>query len=113
MVLPYPGTRLTPANITALLRLGKCTTAFLPPMVLEAMADYPFALEALSKLERVAYAGGAVNPTRGKELSKHIRQFFPIIASTEGGPSHIVFSGDNINWNTFKFVDVGQRMEEV
>jgi hypothetical protein len=113
MVLPYPGTRLTPANVTALLQLGKCTAAFLPPMVLEAMVDYPFALEALSMLKLVSYAGGAVNPTRGRKLAKYIRRFFPILASTEGGPSHTVFSGGNVNWNTFKFVDVGQRMEEV
>ncbi|KAI1816876.1 hypothetical protein GGS20DRAFT_575231 [Poronia punctata] len=113
VVLPYPGTRLTPTNVTALIKLGKCQAAFLPPTVLEALVEYPQALETLSQLNAVSYAGAALNPSRGKELIKHIRNLFPTIASTEGGPSHLIFSGDNMNWNAYQFLDVGQRMEEV
>ncbi|KAI0392366.1 hypothetical protein F5Y17DRAFT_436780 [Xylariaceae sp. FL0594] len=113
LVLPYPGTRLTTTNILTLLEQGKCTKAFLPPVILEAMVDYPFALETLSKLDGVAYAGGAVNPARGEVLAKHTRQFFTFMASTEGGPCHSVAPSDTRHWNHFKWVDVGQRLEEV
>ncbi|KAI1504530.1 hypothetical protein F5X99DRAFT_371308 [Biscogniauxia marginata] len=113
MILPAPGTRLTPENMTALLIYGKCTAAFVPPSVLEAMSNYPPGVEALAGLQKVGYTGGPLNPTRGKELAKHVRHLFPILASTEGGPSHLVSSGDSSHWNAFKFIDVGQRMEEV
>ncbi|KAI5919523.1 hypothetical protein F4810DRAFT_724576 [Camillea tinctor] len=112
VIIPAPGTRLTPENMTALLKYGKCTTLFSPPSVLEAMSTYPPGLEVLSKLQKVAYTGGPLNPTRGKELAKHIRHLFPILASTEGGPCHLVSSGDSSHWNAFKFMDLGQRMEE-
>ena len=112
-VLLWPGTRQSPANVTTLLRVAKCTTAFLPPVILEPLIDHPPALEALSKLDIVAYSGGAVNPTRGEQLAKHIKEFYPILASTETAPIHSVSPGDSSRWNAFKFVDVGQRMEEV
>ncbi|KAF2966875.1 hypothetical protein GQX73_g6718 [Xylaria multiplex] len=113
VVLLWPGTRPTPANVTTLLRVANCTAAFLPPAILEPTVGYPPALQALSELKAVGYSGGAVNPTRGKELANHIRNFFPILASTEGGPVHAASPGDSSHWNAFKFVDVGQRMEEV
>ncbi|KAI0412759.1 hypothetical protein F5X98DRAFT_314939 [Xylaria grammica] len=113
VVLLWPGTRPAPANVTTLLRVANCDAAFLPPAILEPTAGHPPALEALSKLKVVGYSGGAVNPTRGAELANHIRKFFPILASTEGGPVHAVSPKDSSHWNAFKFVDVGQRMEEV
>ncbi|KAI0598280.1 hypothetical protein F4775DRAFT_556107 [Biscogniauxia sp. FL1348] len=112
VIIPAPGTRLTPENMTALLKYGKCTSLFSPPSVLEAMSTYPPGVEALSKLEKVAYTGGPLNPTRGRELAKYVRHLFPILASTEGGPCHLVSSGDSSHWNAFKFMDFGQRMEE-
>ncbi|KAI0425723.1 hypothetical protein F5Y09DRAFT_320969 [Xylaria sp. FL1042] len=113
VVLLWPGTRPAPANVTTLLRAAKCTAAFLPPAILEPMAGHPPALEALSQLRLVGYSGGSVNPIRGQELAKHIRKFFPIMASTEGGPVHSISPEDSSHWNAFKFIDVGQRMEEV
>ncbi|KAI1633994.1 hypothetical protein F4809DRAFT_652207 [Biscogniauxia mediterranea] len=112
VIIPAPGTRLTPENMTALLKYGKCTSLFSPPSVLEAMSTYPAGVEALSKLQKVAYTGGPLNPTRGKELAKYVRHLFPILASTEGGPCHLVSSGESSHWNAFKFMDFGQRMEE-
>ncbi|KAI1125544.1 hypothetical protein F5Y10DRAFT_294522 [Nemania abortiva] len=113
VVLLHPGIRPTPANVVATLELAKCTAAFIPPVILEAMVDYLPALRALEKLDFVGYAGGAVNPARGQELAKHIQHFAPILASTEGGGIHTITSGDSSCWNNFKFVDVGQRMEEI
>ncbi|KAI1298346.1 hypothetical protein F5Y03DRAFT_269448 [Xylaria venustula] len=113
VVLLWPGTRPAPANVTTLLRVANCTAAFLPPAILEPMVDHSPALEALGNLKVVGYSGGSVNPIRGKELAKHIQKFFPIMASTEGGPVHAVSPTDSSHWNAFKFRDVGQRMEEV
>ncbi|KAI0509753.1 hypothetical protein F5B22DRAFT_615931 [Xylaria bambusicola] len=112
-VLLYPGTRPAPGNVTTLLRVGNCTAAFLPPAILEPMVDHPPALEALSQLDIVAYSGGAVNPIRGQELAKHIKEFYPILASTETSPIHSRSPGDSSRWNAFNFIDAGQRLEEV
>ncbi|KAI1136522.1 hypothetical protein F5Y05DRAFT_420244 [Hypoxylon sp. FL0543] len=113
MVLPAPGTRLTPENYTMLLQHGKCTATATPPSILEAFLSYPAGIEALAKLKHVAYTGGPLNPIRGEALSKKLPHLFPILASTEGGIGRFVSSGDSSHWNSFKFVDIGQRMEEV
>ncbi|KAI0011898.1 hypothetical protein F4779DRAFT_635496 [Xylariaceae sp. FL0662B] len=113
LVLPAAGTRPTPENFAAMIQHAGCTACFVPPSVLEAMLEYPPGMKALGSLQCVAYTGGPLNPTRGEQLSKHIRHLFPILASTEGGPSHLASSGDNSSWNAFKFIDVGQRMEEI
>ncbi|KAI1384255.1 uncharacterized protein F4822DRAFT_64821 [Hypoxylon trugodes] len=113
IVLPVPGVRLTPENYTLLLQHGKCTSTATPPSILEAMLNYPLGVEALASLKCVGYTGGPVNPNRGEILANKIPHLFPILASTEGGIGRFVSSGDSSHWNSFKFVDVGQRMEEV
>lgn len=113
IVLPTPGTPLSPQNFTALLEAASCTSACAPPSVLEGMLDYPPGLEALSKLHHVAYTGGPLHPQRGQRLSEHISHLFPIFASTEGGPVHLASSTDKSRWNAFKFIPLGQRMEAV
>ncbi|KAI1081553.1 male sterility protein-domain-containing protein [Whalleya microplaca] len=94
LVLPATGTRPTPENVTPMLQHGGCTACFIPPSC-------------------VAYTGGPLNPLRGEQLAKQIRHLFPILASTEGGPSHLASPGDSSSWNAFKFIDIGQRMEEI
>ncbi|KAI1409283.1 hypothetical protein F5Y13DRAFT_203712 [Hypoxylon sp. FL1857] len=113
MVLPAPGVRLTPENFTFILQHGKCTATATPPSILEAMLNYPPGVDALARLKHVAYTGGPLNPIRGEALAKRLPHLFPILASTEGGIGRFVSSGDSSHWNSFKFVDVGQRMEEV
>ncbi|KAI5917478.1 hypothetical protein F4810DRAFT_717670 [Camillea tinctor] len=90
LVFPAPGTRPTPTNVTAIYTAG-----FMRPMISEAMVDHAPGLEALSQLEHVGYAGGTVNATRGKELAKHIRHFFSIMAITEGGASDLISCRDS------------------
>ncbi|KAI1321521.1 hypothetical protein F5Y16DRAFT_388734 [Xylariaceae sp. FL0255] len=113
IAIPSSGTRLTPANVSAMLQRVKCTTLFIPPPVLESCHDHPPALEALGELETVVYSGGSINPGRGEELTKHIKHLGTILGSTEGGPLLAASTRDNKHWNAFRFLDVGQRMEEV
>ncbi|KAI3332485.1 hypothetical protein HD806DRAFT_519210 [Xylariaceae sp. AK1471] len=84
VVLPWPGTRLTPANVTAMLWPANYTTEFIFPGIKEAIVGYLPALQTLGQLKPVGYSGGAVNPISGKELAKHIRQFSPILGGTKG-----------------------------
>lgn len=112
LVLPKSGTPLSPPNFTAMLEHGECTTTFAPPAVLEGLLNYPPGLAVLAKLDHVAYTGGPLNPARGAELAKHVKHLFPILASTEGSAAILESSGDSSHWNEFKFIDVGQRMQE-
>lgn len=113
VILPAPGVRLSPENYTILLQHGRCTAPAAPPSILEAMLSYPPGVDALAELKRVAYTGGPLNPVRGEALAKLLPHLFTILASTEGGIGRFVSSGDSSHWGTFKFVDLGQRMEEV
>ncbi|KAI1115600.1 acetyl-CoA synthetase-like protein [Nemania sp. NC0429] len=113
LVLPAPGTRLSPDNITLLLQGGECTAAAVPPSLLESMLSYPPGMDVLARLKHIAYTGGPLNPIRGKALAEKLPHLFNVLASTEGGVSHLVSTGDSTRWDAFKFVDVGQRMEEV
>ncbi|KAH7304017.1 hypothetical protein B0I35DRAFT_153685 [Stachybotrys elegans] len=112
IVLPKSGTPLSPPNYTALLQHAECTATFAPPAVLEGLLAFPPGLAALSKLDHVAYTGGPLQPTRGAELAKHVKHLFPILASTEGGAAILESTGDSSHWDSFKFIDVGQRMQE-
>lgn len=113
LILPTPGIRLTPENFTLLLQKGNCTAAAVPPSLLEAMLTYPSGMDVLAGLKHIAYTGGPLNPLRGKALAEKLPHLFTVLASTEGGVSHLVSTGDSSHWNSFKFSDVGQRMEEV
>ncbi|KAI0466999.1 acetyl-CoA synthetase-like protein [Xylaria cf. heliscus] len=113
LVFPSPGTPLTPANFCLLLQRGQCTATAVPPSLLEAMLSYPPGVEVLASLKHIAYTGGPLNPVRGKILAEKLPHLFTVLASTEGGVSRLVSTGDSSHWNSFKFFDVGQRMEEV
>ncbi|RYO89870.1 hypothetical protein DL766_010401 [Monosporascus sp. MC13-8B] len=113
LVVPASGTPLSPMHITAVLDIGKCNAVVLPPSVLESLLTHAPALETLSKLDHVAYMGGPLDPARGAELAKHCRHLYPLMASTEGAVGQFESSGDSSHYNTFKFIDVGQRMEEM
>ncbi|KAI3317133.1 hypothetical protein HD806DRAFT_551096 [Xylariaceae sp. AK1471] len=113
LILPAPGTRLSPDNFALLIQNSGCTAAIAPPSLLEAMLHHPLGMNALARLRHVGYTGGPLNPFRGKALAKQLPHLFTVLASTEGGVSHLVSTSDSSHWNSFKFVDVGQRMDEV
>ena len=112
VVLPASGTPFSPQTLTSILQLTFCTSMFAPPALLEAMLRYPPGSKTLSSLQHVGYAGGPLSPSRGEELAKLIPHLFPFFASTEGGPYKLEAVSDSSCWNSFKFKDVGQRMEE-
>jgi hypothetical protein len=113
LVVPFPGTQLSPANVTTILEIAKCNATVMPPSVLESLLTHPQALEVLSKLDHVGYMGGPINPARGAQLAKVCKHLYPLMASTEGVACHLESSKDSSHFNTFKFVDLGQRMEEM
>ncbi|KAI1178787.1 hypothetical protein F4777DRAFT_62023 [Nemania sp. FL0916] len=113
LVFPAPGTRLSPDNIALLLQHSNSTAAVLLPSLLEGILHHSSGLAAVARLKHVAYTGGPLNPLRGKVLAKKLPHLFTILASTEGGISHLVATSDSTYWDSFRFVDVGQRMDEI
>ncbi|TRX95534.1 hypothetical protein FHL15_003492 [Xylaria flabelliformis] len=61
----------------------------------------------------IAYSGGPLNPVLGEKLAKVIPHLFPLYGCTEGAGPYLESTGDNTYWNGMKFVDMGQRMDEV
>ncbi|KAI1741725.1 hypothetical protein F4680DRAFT_414841 [Xylaria scruposa] len=113
IVLPAPGTHLSPGNFAKMLQASSSTTALTPPSLLEAMLNSPSELDVLSKLKHIAYSGGPLNPVLGEKLAKVIPHLFPLYGCTEGAGPYLESTGDNTYWNGMKFVDMGQRMDEV
>ncbi|KAI0603097.1 hypothetical protein F4775DRAFT_532129 [Biscogniauxia sp. FL1348] len=113
LVFPAVGTILSPENLTTIIKKGHCTSAALAPSVLEAMLSYPAGMDALTSLKSIAYGGGPLNPHRGEILAKRIPCLINILATTEGGPGHFQASEDISCSGFFKFIELGQRMEEV
>ncbi|KAI7780792.1 hypothetical protein LA080_015583 [Diaporthe eres] len=57
-VMPVTGTKMTPENITGMLRSSKSTTAWLAPSLLEDMLEYPPGLDTLGTMKHVVFGGG-------------------------------------------------------
>ncbi|KAI1488349.1 hypothetical protein F5X96DRAFT_646066 [Biscogniauxia mediterranea] len=113
LVFPAVGTILSPDNLTTIIQKGHCTSAALAPSMLEAMLSYPAGMDALATLKSIAYGGGPLNPHRGEILAKKLPCLINILASTEGGLGHFQLSKDSSCSGFFKFIELGQRMEEV
>ncbi|KAI0518085.1 hypothetical protein F5B22DRAFT_645335 [Xylaria bambusicola] len=113
IILPAVGTRLSPENFAKMLEISSSTSALTPPSVLEAMLNNPSELEVISRLKHVAYSGGPLNPILGGKLANIIPHLFPLYGCTEGAGPYLESTGDNTHWDGMKFIDLGQRMEEV
>ncbi|KAI2628252.1 hypothetical protein GGS21DRAFT_528444 [Xylaria nigripes] len=113
IILPAPGTRLSSENFAKMLEVSSSTSALIPPSILEAMLNSPKELEVVCKLKHVAYSGGPLNPVLGQKLAQVIPHLFPLYGCTEGAGPYLESTGDNTYWNGMKFIDLGQRMEEV
>ncbi|TGJ79401.1 hypothetical protein E0Z10_g9371 [Xylaria hypoxylon] len=96
-----------------MLEVSASTTTLTPPSLLEAMLNSPRELETVSKLKHIAYSGGPLNPVLGEKLAKIVPHMFPLYGCTEGAGPYLESTGDNTYWNGMKFIDMGQRMEEV
>ncbi|ROW14073.1 hypothetical protein VPNG_04087 [Cytospora leucostoma] len=113
LIAPAPGTRLTPENVTEIFKATRPDSCFMAPTVAENMLKYPPGLEALAQIKHVMYGGGPMNPSAGEKLAKVIPHLVSVIGSTEGGLYHLDTYEGSSHWNHFKFIDVGQKMEEV
>ncbi|KAI0189651.1 hypothetical protein F4808DRAFT_34080 [Astrocystis sublimbata] len=113
IVLPAPGTPLSPNNFAKMIDTSASTAAVTPPSILEAMLNGAYEIEVLSKLKHIAYSGGPLNPVLGEKLADIVAHLFPLYGCTEGAGPYLESTGDNKHWNGMKFIDMGQRMEEV
>ncbi|KAI1118275.1 hypothetical protein F5Y14DRAFT_258240 [Nemania sp. NC0429] len=113
IVLPAAGTGLSPTSFAKMLEASSSTSALTPPSILEAMLNDPLMLAAVSKLKHVAYSGGPLNPILGEKLAKLLPHMFPLYGCTEGAGPYLESTGDNTYWYGMKFINLGNRMEEV
>ncbi|OTB06160.1 hypothetical protein M426DRAFT_9976 [Hypoxylon sp. CI-4A] len=112
-ILIHPDLPIIPANITAVINQTGANSLICPPVPIENMLDYAPGLEALSRLKHVGYVGGPINPVLGAQVAKVTPHLYSLIGSTEGALMHMDYSQDSENFDAIRFVDVGQRMDEV
>lgn len=112
MVVPVPGTRLTSENVAAILQLTRPDCGMFAPSILENMLKYEPGMDELKKMRHIAYGGGPMNPTSGNKVAEAVPHLINFIGSTEASLYHTDASTDNKYWNAFKFIEMGQRMEE-
>ncbi|KAI1414556.1 acetyl-CoA synthetase-like protein [Hypoxylon sp. FL1857] len=112
-IVLHPDAPPTPANITAALNQSGANSMISPAVPIENMLNYPPGLEALSRLKHVGYFGGPINPVVGAQLARVTRHLYSLIGTTEGALMHLEYSTDSEHWDQLRFVDVGQKMEEV
>lgn len=112
-ILLHPDLPIIPATITAAIIQTGANSLICPPVPIENMLNYPPGLEVLARLKHVGYVGGPINPVLGAQVAKATPHLYSFIGSTEGALLHMDYSPDSENWDALRFVDVGQRMEEV
>lgn len=112
MIVPVPGTRLTSENVAGILQLTRPDCGMFAPSILENMLKYEPGMDELKKMRHIAYGGGPMNPTSGNKVAEAVPHLINFIGSTEASLYHTDASTDNKYWNAFKFIEMGQRMEE-
>lgn len=112
MIVPVPGTRITSENVAGMLQLTRPDCGMFAPSVLENMLKYQPGMDALSKIKHIAYGGGPMNPISGNKIAELVPHLINFIGSTEASLYHTDATTDNKYWNAFKFIEMGQRMEE-
>ncbi|KAI1444785.1 acetyl-CoA synthetase-like protein [Annulohypoxylon stygium] len=112
-ILLHPDLPIIPANIATVIHQTGANSLICPPVPIENMLKFPDGIKALSQLKHVGYVGGPINPIHGVEIAKITPHLYSLIGSTEGALHHLDYSHNSENWDALRFVDVGQRMEEV
>lgn len=112
MVVPVPSTRLTSENVAGILQLTRPDCGMFAPSILENMLKYEPGMNELKKMRHIAYGGGPMNPISGNKVAEAVPHLINFIGSTEASLYHTDASTDNKYWNAFKFIEMGQRMEE-
>ncbi|KAK6954711.1 hypothetical protein Daesc_004679 [Daldinia eschscholtzii] len=112
-ILMHPDVPISPASITDVINQSGANSLICPAVPIENMLDYPPGLEAFSRLKHIGYVGGPINPVLGARVAKVTPHLYSLIGSTEGALMHMNYSPNSENWDAIRFVEVGQRMEEV
>ncbi|KAI1391508.1 acetyl-CoA synthetase-like protein [Hypoxylon trugodes] len=112
-ILLHPDAPPIPANITAVINKTGANSMISPAVPIENMLDYPPGVEVLQRLKHIGYVGGPMNPILGSRVAAITPHLYGLIGSTEAALYHLDYSSDSSNWDALRFVDVGQRMDEV
>ncbi|KAI0833042.1 acetyl-CoA synthetase-like protein [Hypoxylon sp. FL0890] len=112
-IVLHPDAPPTPANITAAINQTGANSMISPAVPIENMLNYEPGLEVLSRLKHVGYFGGPINPVLGERLAKITPHLYSLMGTTEGALIHQEYGTTSENWDALRFVDVGQKMEEV
>ncbi|KAF8187031.1 hypothetical protein K438DRAFT_1835504 [Mycena galopus ATCC 62051] len=89
------------------------TSIFGPPSIVEAMVDYPSALDQLGKLTCVAFAGGPMKQAALDKLQTNGAHLHNNWGMTESGAlSRIMCTGSPADANYFRFLNLGEQFEE-
>ncbi|KAI2615947.1 acetyl-CoA synthetase-like protein [Hypoxylon sp. NC1633] len=112
-ILMHPDLPIIPTTITAVINQTGANSMICPPVPIENMLNYRPGVDALRRLKHVGYVGGPINPIHGARIAEITPHLYSLIGSTEGALLHMDYSPDSTNWDALRFVDVGQRMDEV
>ncbi|KAI2784911.1 acetyl-CoA synthetase-like protein [Daldinia loculata] len=112
-ILMHPDIPISPASITDVINQSGANSLICPAVPIENMLNYPPGLEAFSRLKHIGYVGGPINPVLGARVAEITPHLYSLIGSTEGALMQMNYSPNSENWDAIRFVEVGQRMEEV
>lgn len=113
LVLCHADCPPTAGYLTSLLEHNRIDSILTPPSILAEMAKTSAAVNSLSKVRHVGYAGGPLHHSVGNVLAMRLPHLFSIIGATEYGWFHLR-PGSSSDWEHLSFFDnVGYRFEEV
>ncbi|KAI5867331.1 acetyl-CoA synthetase-like protein [Durotheca rogersii] len=115
IIMMHPELPAVPAHITAVLGRTGADSLICPPAPIESMLSDAAGAAALARLRHVGYVGGPMNPALGARLARLTPHLYSCIGTTEGGVAHLDYGAPPTSdrWDALRFVDVGQRMDEV
>jgi len=113
LVLGHPDVPMSVDYVSQLLKLGVITSMLTPPSILEELSKDLLAVENLTQVKHIGYAGGPLQPKIGNDLAAIVPHLFSFIGATEYGWFHLI-SGENDKWDSLNFYDnIGYRFDEV
>jgi hypothetical protein len=85
LVLGHPDVLLGMNYVSQLLKLRVITSRLTPPSILEELSKDLLAVENLTKVKHIGYAGRPLQPKIGNDLAAIVPHLFSFIGATEYG----------------------------
>jgi thioester reductase-like protein len=113
-VMNHPAAAITREHVLSILNQGIVTEFSAADSILTDLSATKEGLEALSKLECIAYGGGSLSPQTGAILASHVKNLSSIMGMTEDSIFHGVTLRGTSLWDCLRFnSNVGYRFEEM